>query len=57
MWLQDLKKAVDLLHANPKYKEYLFQKIIPSEKCIVFFTTHYTLLRVYRDGKIEEVQP
>jgi hypothetical protein len=57
MWLQDLKRAIDLLSANPKYKEYLFQRIVPNGKCIAFFTTHFTIVQVYKDGKIEEIQP
>jgi hypothetical protein len=57
MWLQDLKRAIDLLSANPKYKEYLFRQIVPSGKCIAFFTTHFTIVQVYKDGRIEEIQP
>lgn len=57
MWFQDLKRAIDVLNANPKYEQYVFERVVPGCKCVVFFTTHFTIVRVYRDGKIEEIQP
>jgi hypothetical protein len=57
MWFKDLKQAIEILNANPKYEQYVFERVVPGYKCVVFFTTHFTIVRVYRDGKIEEVQP
>jgi hypothetical protein len=57
MWLQDLKQAIDTLSADFKYKFYIFKEALPGDNCVIFFTSHFTILRVYRDGKIEEVNP
>ena len=54
MWFQDIYNALTKLHSLPKYLGYVFTKVIPAQDGVAFFTSHFTVVYVHRDGKIEE---
>ena len=54
MWLLDIRNAAIRLYSTPLYREYVFTKIIPAQDGVAFFTSHFTVVYVYHDGKIEE---
>lgn len=56
MWLQDIRDAAIRLYSNPLYREYVFPKVIPAQDGVAFFTSHFTVVYVHHDGKIEEIE-
>lgn len=56
MWLQDIEQAIEYLRGtNNTFREYVFTKIIPAQDGIALSTSHFTVVYVHNDGKIEEI--
>lgn len=57
MWLQDIERALSYMRGtNNTYKDYVFEKVISAQDGVAFFTTHFTVVYVHKDGKIEELK-
>lgn len=56
MWLQDVRNASIRLYSLPLYREYVFTKVVPAQDGVAFFTSHFTVVYVHRDGKVEEIE-
>ena len=55
MWLQDIERAIGYLRGtNNTFREYVFTKIIPAQDGVALYTSHFTVVYVHNDGKIEE---
>lgn len=56
MWLQDLKNAVvKLQEERPDFKTICLKDVRPcADGGIIFRTTYFTYIKVYRNGIIEE---
>ena len=55
MWLQDLEKALAYLREKCDFNFICVESIKPSaDGGIVFKTTYFTYIKVYRNGVIEE---
>lgn len=55
MWLQDLEKALARLKEECDYNFICIESVKPSaDGSIVFKTTYFTYIKVYRNGIIEE---
>ena len=56
MWLQDIERALEYLRGtNNTFKEYVFTKIVPAQDGIALYTSHFTVVYVHINGKIEEI--
>ena len=57
MWLQDIERAIGYLRGtNNTFREYVFTKIVPAQDGIALYTSHFTVVYVHNDGKIEEIE-
>ena len=57
MWLQDIERAVSYLRGtNNTFRDYVFTKIVPVQDGVAFYTSHFTVVYVHRDGMIEEIK-
>lgn len=55
MWLRDIERAIEYMRGtNNTFKEYVFTKVIPAQDGVAFFTSHFTVVYIHHDGKIEE---
>ena len=56
MWLQDIERAIGYMRGtNNTFREYVFTKIIPAQDGIALYTSHFTVVYVHNDVKIEEI--
>lgn len=57
MWVQDIERAIKYLRGtNNTFRDYVFTKIIPAQDGVAFYTSHFTVVYVHRNGKIEEIK-
>lgn len=56
MWLQNIRNAAIRLYNTPLYREYVFTKVVPAQDGVAFYTSHFTVVYVHNDGKIEEIE-
>ena len=56
MWLLDIARAIEYMRGtNNIFREYVFTKIVPAQDGIALYTSHFTVVYVHKDGKIEEI--
>ena len=57
MWIQDIERAIRYLRGtNNTFRDYVFTKIVPAQDGVAFYTSHFTVVYVHHNGKIEEIK-
>lgn len=56
MWLRDIERTIEYMRGtNNTFREYVFTKIVPAQDGVALYTSHFTVVYVHNDGKIEEI--